>query len=161
MHAVLSQHSGNAQIRLIKDGAATHAGILQAFEDHLLNNASIKRDDAIVVYFAGKGRRLPIPQGASGRDVDVLVPYDYGETVLGIADSTIHSLLSDLAQNKGANIVRYISAWQAFGIFSSFQTDLYYGRIVLILCSSKKRRVSIRHVFDTAIACLRRAARLA
>jgi hypothetical protein len=60
------------------------------------------------LYLAGTGRRLPTPPGASRRDADVLVPHDYGETVLGITDSTMHSLLSDLGQSKGANIVRYL-----------------------------------------------------
>ncbi|KAJ6556041.1 caspase domain-containing protein [Mycena capillaripes] len=104
MHEVLSQYSKDAQIWVVKDAEATREGILRAFENHLLHNPSIKRNDAIVVYFAGKGRRLSASQGASGRDVDLLVPYDYGENVPGISDSAIHSLLSELAQNKGTNI---------------------------------------------------------
>ncbi|KAJ6541361.1 caspase domain-containing protein [Mycena capillaripes] len=109
MHEMLSQYSQDAQISLIKDTDATRTGILRAFQD-LLNNPCIKIDDAIIVYFAGKGQRLAAPQGVSGRDVDVLIPHDCGETVPGISDSTIHSLLSDLAQNKGTNITFILDA---------------------------------------------------
>ncbi|KAJ7794699.1 caspase domain-containing protein [Mycena olivaceomarginata] len=114
MQEMLSHYSPDAQISSITDAEATRAGILQAFEDHLLNNPCLKRNDAIVVYFAGKGRRLPAPDGASGRDMDILVPYDYGENVPGISDIMIHSLLSDLAQNKGTNITFILDASFSF-----------------------------------------------
>ncbi|KAJ7801528.1 caspase domain-containing protein [Mycena olivaceomarginata] len=116
MQEMLSHYSPDAQISSITDAEATRAGILQAFEDHLLNNPCLKRNHAIVVYFAGKGRRLPAPEGASGRDVDILVPYDYGENVPGISDTMIHSLLSDLAQNKGTNITFILDASFSFHV---------------------------------------------
>jgi hypothetical protein len=96
---------GTAQIRYLVDEDATQAGILQAFDTHLTNNTLIQRGDPIVVYFAGHGRRLEGAAYGIDRDVDILLPHDCDGSTLGISDFTMHTLLCDLAQEKGSNIV--------------------------------------------------------
>lgn len=103
---MLLQYSKDAEIFLLADASATRAEIVRAFRQHLIDNPRIKRNDPVVVYFAGKGRRLTAPENAPDRDVDILIPHDYGEEVPGISDSTINGLLCDLAQKIGTNIVR-------------------------------------------------------
>src|ERR1700753_772112 len=105
---MLLRYSEGAEIRVLTDASATRAEILRAFYEHLINNPRIRNNDPIVVYFAGRGRRLTAPENSPGRDVDMLVPYDCGEKISGISDSTIHALLCDLAQKVGTNIVRFL-----------------------------------------------------
>jgi hypothetical protein len=47
------------------------------------------------------------PPGDPGRDLDVLIPYDYSDGIPGISDITIDALLCELARKKGANIVSF------------------------------------------------------
>ncbi|KAJ7500006.1 caspase domain-containing protein [Mycena latifolia] len=101
---MLLQYSKDAQVCLLSDTSATQAEIIKMFNEHLINNSRIIRNDPIVVYFACKGRRLAASPGAPGRDLDVLLPFDYGDEVSGISDVTIHALLCDLARKKGENI---------------------------------------------------------
>ncbi|KAJ7666839.1 caspase domain-containing protein [Mycena polygramma] len=95
---------GTAQIYFLADEDATQARILQAFETHLADNPGIRRGDPMVFYFAGKGRRLEASICGLERDVDVLLPHDCDDSILGISDFTMHALLYDLAQKKGFNI---------------------------------------------------------
>ncbi|KAJ7500002.1 caspase domain-containing protein [Mycena latifolia] len=101
---VLLQRSKDAQVCLLSDTSATQADIIKMFNEHLIDNPRIIRNDPIVVYFACKGLRLMAPPGALGRDLDVLLPYDFCAGVSGISDITIHALLCQLAQKKGENI---------------------------------------------------------
>ncbi|KAJ7035116.1 hypothetical protein C8F04DRAFT_1233783 [Mycena alexandri] len=99
---LLQLSGGTAQIRFLVDEAATQAGITSAFETHLTNNDRIRREDPILVYFAGQGRRLEF---GFERQVDILLPHDCDETNLGISDFALHTLLCNLAQRKGSNIM--------------------------------------------------------
>ncbi|KAJ7103933.1 caspase domain-containing protein [Mycena epipterygia] len=103
MRDMLLRYSKDAQILLLTDALATRAEILISFAQHLTDNPSVTRNDPIVVYFAGKGRRL-LAQNALGRDVDMLLPHDCGDEISGISDSTLNDLLCDLAKKKGENI---------------------------------------------------------
>ncbi|KAJ7167145.1 hypothetical protein C8R43DRAFT_167453 [Mycena crocata] len=98
----LLEHSKDAEIISLIDAAATRAEILRAFKEQLINNSNIMRDDPIVVYFACKGCRLDTPDGAPF--LDVLLPHDHCNEVPGISESSVHALLCELSQKKGANI---------------------------------------------------------
>ncbi|KAJ7607783.1 hypothetical protein DFH06DRAFT_1066508 [Mycena polygramma] len=105
IRAMLLQLSqGTAQIHFLIDEDATQARVTQAFQTHLADNPLIRRGDPIIIYFAGRGRRLEASVYGLGRDVDVLLPHDCDESVLGISDFTVCALLYDLAQKKGSNI---------------------------------------------------------
>ncbi|KAJ7736205.1 caspase domain-containing protein [Mycena maculata] len=104
---IIRQYSPNAEIRLLTDASATRAEILRAFREHLMDNPRLTRNDPVVVYFTGKGRRVTAPDDSPGRDVDILIPQDYSEGIAGISDSTIDGLLCDLAKKVGTNIVRH------------------------------------------------------
>jgi hypothetical protein len=97
----------DAQVCLLSDAAATRAAIIGRLQEHLIDNTRITRNDPIVVYFAGKGRRITDPPDAPG--MDLLVPYDYCEEVPGISATHFNSLLCDLAYKKGQNIVRCVT----------------------------------------------------
>ncbi|KAJ7486657.1 hypothetical protein FB451DRAFT_1553916 [Mycena latifolia] len=141
MRDILLQYSEDAQICLLTDSSATKAGIFRAFKEHLLDNPLITKNDSIVMYFAGRGRRLTTPEGTSGRDldlllvtpddysdegqltapestnardVDVLVPHDYSDDIRGIFDSTLHTLLCELTQKTEANVTAILDTSFSF-----------------------------------------------
>jgi uncharacterized caspase-like protein len=62
-------------VTLLTDGDATRANILKALNERLADPKRVKRDDRVMVFFAGHGstRRLP-----SGREVGYIVPVDAG-----------------------------------------------------------------------------------
>ncbi len=55
------------------DGEATRANILRALNDRLANPQLVKRDDRVLVFFAGHGSTRKLP---SGRDVGYIIPVD-------------------------------------------------------------------------------------
>jgi peptidoglycan/xylan/chitin deacetylase (PgdA/CDA1 family)/uncharacterized caspase-like protein len=55
------------------DGEATRANILRALNERLTDPANVRRDDRVLVFFAGHGSTRKL---ASGRDVGYLVPAD-------------------------------------------------------------------------------------
>lgn len=105
----------------LANGEATRASILETFRTHLLDNSSIEKDDAIIIYYAGHGSRAPAPNSWPSTDgkIETLVPHDErrttpeGEVIHGIPDRTINQLLSALATAKGNNIVRLLLTFSA------------------------------------------------
>ncbi|KAJ6545525.1 caspase domain-containing protein [Mycena capillaripes] len=104
-------HIPEAQIVFLANEEATRASILGKFQTHLLDNSSIEKDDAIIIYYAGHGSRAPAPDSWPSTDgkIETLVPHDErsetpeGEVIHGIPDHTINQLLSTLASTKGNN----------------------------------------------------------
>jgi len=95
------------QIVNIRDKQATREGILTAFKN-LRDNPRIKRDDAIVIYYAGHGG---IIDGKETRtQIQTLIPVDYDPNakppVPPIPDRTFAAILDGLANKHGNNIVR-------------------------------------------------------
>lgn len=103
----------------LRDEQATRAAILEGF-DSLIRNDDIKKDDAILIYYAGHGARDAKPEGedwktwASDEDhIEMICPVDIGEPmstssyepILGIPDRTIAAKLNHLSGLKGNNIV--------------------------------------------------------
>jgi hypothetical protein len=101
-------------ISTLLDRQASKQNIEDHFAQHLLNNRSIERGDAILIYFAGHGSRLPAPDpwyplGSKCQTVDVLCAYDHDTNTergrqSGISDRSFHAMMKDLYSSKGNNI---------------------------------------------------------
>jgi hypothetical protein len=65
------------QIRTLLDGEATHAAIVQAIEQWLINGTG--PDDHALLYYSGHGAQVPDqpPMDEADRQDEVLVPYDF------------------------------------------------------------------------------------
>ena len=104
-----------SNIRTLQNGAATRSAIIQALKD-LSTNVKIKRDDPILIYYAGHGSEAPAPKEWNWDTdmIQMILPCDYGRksesnrAVPAIPDRTLGVLISQIAQEKGNNIVRYI-----------------------------------------------------
>ena len=106
----------SSQIRNLRDSEATRAAIIDGIEAFSLND-EIKEGDPILIYYAGHGGSADIPKGweiGSTGKIELLIPYDHSfpESPLkdrnpkhGIPDRTLGVLLSQLAIEKGDNIV--------------------------------------------------------
>nr|GAT47998.1 predicted protein [Mycena chlorophos] len=96
--ALLSRYPG-AQCHLLVNENATRAKILADLRTRLIDNPQISPDDIMVVYFAGHGQRYETQR----REVDAVVPVDYGLDVPAISDANLHELLQELLK-KGPNV---------------------------------------------------------
>lgn len=95
-------------ILMLADASATRQTILQAFQDHFVNNDNITEGDAMLFYFAGHGSQFNAPSGWTTDDgkVETITPHDESiETkVYGIPDRTLFALLHKTAEVRGNNI---------------------------------------------------------
>jgi hypothetical protein len=102
-------------IRVLQNAAATRSAIIQALKG-LSTDAKIKRDDPILIYYAGHGSEADAPKewNWDTAQIQTILPCDYGlkgesnRVVQGIPDRTLGVLLSQIAQEKGDNIVRFV-----------------------------------------------------
>ncbi|KAJ2917516.1 hypothetical protein MD484_g2898, partial [Candolleomyces efflorescens] len=100
-----------SNIRTLQNGAATRSAIIQALKD-LSTNVKIKRDDPILIYYAGHGSEAPAPKEWNWDTdmIQMILPCDYGRksesnrAVPAIPDRTLGVLISQIAQEKGNNI---------------------------------------------------------
>ncbi|THH28739.1 hypothetical protein EUX98_g5435 [Antrodiella citrinella] len=105
-------HVPRSQVSLLTNERATQRGIEESFMSHLVNNSTIERGDAILIYFAGHGSSIRAPRGwfeDGSKDVEVICPYDHDikhstGRVAGISDRSLHAMLKDLSDVKGNNI---------------------------------------------------------
>jgi Caspase domain len=86
-------------ILVLKDGQATHAGIIAAIQTHLI--AKAKKDDIVVFHYSGHGSQMKDVTGKkiSGLD-ETIVPYDSRDPdgqVFDISGAELHGLLLQLA----------------------------------------------------------------
>ena len=117
------------QISLLLDRQATKLKIEDTFTQHLVNNPSIERGDAIFIYFAGHGSSLTAPpdwyqDGSKTCAVQVLCPYDHDTKnaqgrITGISDRSLRAMIEQLAAAKGNNITLFLDC-----CFSPSQTTL-------------------------------------
>ena len=115
------------QIFVLLDNHATKQRIEDTFTENLINNSSIERGDALLIYFAGHGSCLTAPQDwyqhHSRREiVEVLCPYDHDtksteRRIPGISSRSFNAMLEDLAASKGDNITVFLDC-----CFSPIQT---------------------------------------
>jgi hypothetical protein len=102
------------QIRVLLDNQATKQKIEDSFMEHLVNNAAIEKNDAIVIYFAGHGSSLVAPrdwfsEADNTAEEQVICPYDHDTNttqgrIAGISERSLHALIDDLSSIKGNNI---------------------------------------------------------
>ena len=115
MQDYLQKHLGvpSSQIRNLRNSKATRAAIIDGIKAFSLID-EIEEGDPILIYFAGHGGSADTPKdwevGSTGK-IELLVPYDHsslegGNPKHGIPDRTLSALLSQLAIEKGNNIVR-------------------------------------------------------
>ena len=115
MQDYLQKHLGvpSSQIRNLRNSKATRAAIIDGIKAFSLND-EIEEGDPILIYFAGHGGSADTPKdwevGSTGK-IELLIPYDDsslegGNPKHGIPDRTLGALLSQLAIEKGNNIVR-------------------------------------------------------
>ena len=77
-----------------KTDAATRSNILRALNDKLSDPQRVKRDDRVMVFFAGHGSTRKLP---SGREVGYIVPVDAGLNDLQ-ADAIAMPQLQEVAE---------------------------------------------------------------
>ena len=102
----------SSQIRNLHNSEATRAAIIDGIKAFSLND-EIKEGDPILIYFAGHGGSADTPKDwevGSTSKIELLVPYGHsslegGNPKHGIPDRTLGALLSQLAIEKGNNIV--------------------------------------------------------
>ena len=103
-----------SQIKNLRNSEATRSAIIEGIKAFSLND-EIKEGDPILIYFAGHGGSADTPKGwevGSTGKIELLIPYDHsspledGNPKHGIPDRTLGALLSQLAIEKGDNIVR-------------------------------------------------------
>jgi hypothetical protein len=114
-------------IRELKDKKATHANIIDELRK-LKDDNLVKKNDAILIYYAGHGATMPPPEGWPGYSSTPPMPNGWPEDVeiqcivasdavvskqnqkycvSGVVlDRTLAALLQDLADKRGSNIVR-------------------------------------------------------
>jgi hypothetical protein len=94
-------------IKLLQNDQATRSAILSTFQSHLIENEAIKKDDAIIFYFAGHGGRRKAPKHWFAEDgkVETICPFDTVDED-DIPDYTLGCLIRKLAHARGNNIVR-------------------------------------------------------
>jgi len=118
---------------MLADGDATRQAIIQALQDHFVNNDRIDRGDAMLFYFAGHGSQCDAPAGWTTDDgnVETISPHDESNNpdsnVCGIPDRTLFALLHQTAEARGNNITtildcchsgsgtRGVTEWKARG----------------------------------------------
>jgi hypothetical protein len=115
------------QICVLLDNHATKQRIEDAFTEHLVNNSSIERGDALLIYFAGHGSCLTAPQDwyqhhSRTEIVEVLCPYDHDTKstegrIAGISSRSFNAMIEELATSKGNNITVFLDC-----CFSPIQT---------------------------------------
>ncbi|KAK0234488.1 hypothetical protein EDD85DRAFT_774432 [Armillaria nabsnona] len=100
------------QIKNLRNEEATRLTIETAIKD-LGNNPAIKKDDPILIFYAGHGAEAKAPSGwrsANGK-IQMLIPHDFitsgsnnSEQGQGVLDTRLSRLLADLATKKSDNI---------------------------------------------------------
>ena len=100
------------RITKLLDGAATKQRIIEEFQS-LCAHGDNQPDtgDAILIYFAGHGAKVPAPEGWDRGEIETICPVDMSlpdapePQITGIPDIVLNELISQLAEQKGNNIV--------------------------------------------------------
>ncbi len=91
-------------VTALYDGEATRANILRALNDKLADAKRVKRDDRVMVFFAGHGSTRKL---TSGRDVGYIVPADAALADLA-ADAISMPQLQEVAEALSAKHVLFM-----------------------------------------------------
>ncbi|KZT69590.1 hypothetical protein DAEQUDRAFT_765421 [Daedalea quercina L-15889] len=115
-------------IRTLYDKEATRSNILAGFNDYLIGNKNIKKDDLIFFFYAGHGDSVDAPEGwgSDKGKVEAICPVDISafetsnqfeaDLKYGIPDWTFHALMRLLAHEKGNNIVAIFDCCHSGGL---------------------------------------------
>ncbi|KAJ2926774.1 hypothetical protein H1R20_g10309, partial [Candolleomyces eurysporus] len=86
----------------LRDQEATRSKIISAFKG-LRDNDRIKKQDPILIYYAGHGGEVRAKN--DGHKIQALIPVDYAaEKIFPIPDRTVARLINDIAKKHGNNI---------------------------------------------------------
>jgi len=91
-------------VTALYDGDATRANILRTLNDKLTDSKRVKRDDRVLVFFAGHGSTRKL---ASGRDVGYIIPVDASLDDLA-ADAISMPQLQEVAEALSAKHVLFM-----------------------------------------------------
>lgn len=91
-------------VTALYDGEATRANILRVLNDKLADSKRVKRDDRVLVFFAGHGSTRKL---ASGRDVGYIVPVDAALDDLA-SDAISMPQLQEVAEALSAKHVLFL-----------------------------------------------------
>ena len=124
------------RIMRLRNESATRTNIIQAFHALRENDRlKIKKNDPIVIYFAGHGCRAT-SRGLNG-SIQAICPHDFqvqdspDRTVFPIPDYLLGSLINQLSSKKGNNIVRPRIEYCSMNLTWHLGLDRY---IRLLLC---------------------------
>ncbi|KAK0459041.1 hypothetical protein IW261DRAFT_1579148 [Armillaria novae-zelandiae] len=149
------------QIKNLCNEEATRLAIETAIKD-LGNTPAIKKDDAILIFYAGHGAEANTPSGwasANGK-IQMLVPHDFilggssdSKQGQGVLDVRFSHLLADLADKKSDNITVILDCCYLGSGTRADDDDPTYIVPGLI---SQRRTLSLRsshmwHVEDTSL----------
>jgi hypothetical protein len=108
MHLFLINHLRvpTEQIKVLTNAEATRSGIIEAFQDFLINNVKIARGSQILFHYSGHGSQMPSRSKTEPDALDeTIVPHDSRtKGVFDIPDKTLAGLIEKLAASKGNNI---------------------------------------------------------
>ncbi|KAG7440927.1 uncharacterized protein BT62DRAFT_909410 [Guyanagaster necrorhizus] len=100
------------QIKNLRNEDATRVTIETEIK-RLGDNSAIKKEDPILIYYAGHGAEADAPSGwpSTNKKIQMLLPYDFdpngstdSERGQGLLDTKLSHLLADLAMKKSDNI---------------------------------------------------------
>ncbi len=103
------------QIKNARNEEAARVTIETEIKD-LGNNPAIKKNDPILIYYAGHGAEANASSrwSSTNRKIQMLVPHDFitsgsdgSERGQGVLDMKLSHLLADIAAKKSDNIVRF------------------------------------------------------
>ncbi|EIM90781.1 uncharacterized protein STEHIDRAFT_107519 [Stereum hirsutum FP-91666 SS1] len=123
------------RIRNLRDQQATRKNILKELES-LATNDAIKKNDPIIIFFAGHGALAKLPEGwnTGGREhgrVQLLCPYGFLPEAnidmrkQGIPSLTLANVLNDISRAKGNNITVILDCCYAGGGARHEDDDTY------------------------------------
>jgi hypothetical protein len=109
-----AQRMGYRRVVVLRDGQATHAGIVAAMGSAL---AQAGPNDRVLIYFSGHGTQIPDVNGDEPDGLDeALVAYDFGSGRTPSGQSTFVNVVTDdeigalLGQSKSQNVLLMIDA---------------------------------------------------
>ncbi|CAG8685517.1 5092_t:CDS:2, partial [Acaulospora colombiana] len=96
----------SSRLRALHNQDATRSAMIREI-DYLIKNKDIKRQDPIVIFYAGHGGETVPPAGwdTQGKKIQMFMPQDYNDDAAVITDLGFATLLEELASAHGDNIL--------------------------------------------------------
>jgi hypothetical protein len=109
-------HVPSTRIQKLENDEAKRTAIIGAIRG-LKDSNDIRKDDPILIYYAGHGSEIEAPPGWGGGQIQMIMPHDFRvaqgneknlSEVWGLSDRAFGVLIDELADVKGNNIVRVL-----------------------------------------------------